>query len=104
MSGKNPKKTKLPPPRLKKAPWPRLLGPFAAAWKKMDGKKTVSGLALALGGALVILIPKQAGVQSPVLDSVGWKMIDAGLAMAFGIGLPHKIIKWLQQNTKKEAP
>lgn len=96
MTGKTPKKIPLSDRRIKKAPWPGMLGPFVHIWKKMDGKKTASGLGLAFGGALLILIPKQMGVQAPILDTMGWKMIDAGLAMAFGIGIPHKIIKWLR--------
>ena len=96
LAAKEPKKVNPPSRRMKKVPLPKMLGPFVYVWKKADGKKTVSGLGLALAGALLILIPKQVGVSAPVLDAVGWKMMDAGLAMAFGIGIPHKIFKWLR--------
>ena len=101
-SATRPKKVNPPPRREKKAPLPKILEPFVYVWKKTDGKKTASGLGLALGGALLVLIPKQMGISAPVLDAVGWKMMDAGLAMAFGVGIPHKIFKWLRAAMKAQ--
>ena len=97
----DPQKINPPSRRKKKAPSPKMLGPFVHVWKKADGKKTASGLGLALGGAFLVLIPKQVGISAPVLDAVGWKMMDAGLVMAFGIGIPHKIFKWLREAAEK---
>jgi len=65
-----------------------------------DGSKTIVGLMIVAIGELLKLLPETAPYVGPILEHLKTLPADvivtSGVVYTFGVGVVHKIIKWVK--------